>query len=403
MKSANEAKISGIFLVCGLLLLAALCGGVYLQYLNDLAENGRNLSTRRLLALEETLTSLQEVRINQGSLLITGKPVYFDQFNGSRVELERQLAGLETLYSGDEHSARVITELKRLCALKVHELLGAVEQQRTSGFETARALFLSRTSDDYGLAIRMLIDHLKQQDHETNAASSRLIARQHSELFAAAAGVFVLAISCGGLAHASLRREMRRRHDLTLRLEHEASHDALTGLANRRSFMQELERAVARVARSGGLLAILFIDLDGFKRINDELGHDAGDQLLRQVAREFENGVRRSETVARLGGDEFAVIAQADAYEAFEQLGRRLIQIASQPLLGEHRDHCISASVGIAAFPVDAADSASLLTEADAAMYQAKRHGKGRVARPRVAAVPRPDVLSAFAVPAESC
>jgi diguanylate cyclase (GGDEF)-like protein len=130
------------------------------------------------------------------------------------------------------------------------------------------------------------------------------------------------------------------------------------------------------------MLAILFIDLDGFKRINDELGHASGDLLLRQVAQRLADSLRKSDLVARLGGDEFAVLADATSVDPLLQLAERLIEIVSAPLLDTHPDHRISASIGLAVFPSDAADGNALLSEADAAMYRAKRTGKGRVARP---------------------
>ena len=382
MKFLHENKIAVVLLGCGLLLLAALGGGFYLQYLNDVAEEGRHLSTRRLIALEETLTSLQDVRIHQGELLITGKTVYIEKFDAARRQLALKVETLERLYASDDaHDKKVIAELKRLYTLKVSELLAAAEMHRTSGFDVARAMFMTRNQDDYGTGIRMLIEHLKDRDSETNAAANRLIKQQHVQLFAAATSVFLLAMLCGALVHASLRREIRQRQALSLQLEHEATHDALTGLPNRRSFMHELDRSLARAQRSGSMLGILFIDLDGFKRINDELGHHTGDELLREVAHRFEQSLRKSDLVARLGGDEFAVIADAADCDVLEQLGQRLVDIVSVPLIEGQQERRISASIGIAFYPVDAADGTALLSEADAAMYRAKREGKGRVVR----------------------
>jgi diguanylate cyclase len=382
VKFLHENKLLVVFVACGSLLMAALAGGFYLQYLNDAAEASRHATTRRLLALEETLTSLQDVRIQHAGLLITGKPQFRRQFDESSQQLARMVDALQALYPPDEHNDRVLRELKRLYGLKVAELAAAVEMHDHNGFEAARAIFMSRNADDYGMAIRMLIEHLKQRDQETQAATNHLIGRQHVHLLSAAVGVLVLALLCGALAHVSLRNEVRQRQALARRLEHEATHDALTSLPNRRSFMLELERSLARVRRSGGMLAILFIDLDGFKRVNDELGHGTGDELLRQVAQRFEQSLRRSDLVARLGGDEFAVLADATGLDTLMQLAERLVELVSAPLLEDHPEHRISASIGLAVFPTDASDGTALLSEADAAMYRAKRAGKGRVARP---------------------
>jgi diguanylate cyclase (GGDEF)-like protein len=382
VKFLHENKIAVVLLACGLLLLAALAGGFYLQYLNDLAEDSRLASTRRLVALEETLTSLQDVRIHQGGLLITGKPQYLQKFDESRQQLAKNIEQLDALYAGaDEHDHKALHELKRLYGLKVSELMAAAELERTSGFDVARAMFMSRNSDDYGTGIRIIIEHLKQRAQESSTATNQLIGHQHTQLLSSAVGVFILALMCGVLVHVSLRREIRERQHLAQQLQHEATHDALTGLPNRRSFMHELERSLARARRNGSMIAILFIDLDGFKRINDELGHHTGDELLKHVAQQFEGSLRKSDLVARLGGDEFAVIADANSCDSLVQLAERLVATVSVPLIDGHDDWRISASIGVAFYPVDAADSTALLSEADAAMYRAKRQGKGRVAR----------------------
>ncbi len=382
MKFLHENKIAVVLLGCGMLLLAALAGGFYLQYLNDLAELSRLASTRRLLALEETLTSLQDVRIHQGGLLITGKPIYLQKFDESRQQLARNIEQLDALYAGaDAHDRKALQELERLYALKVSELMAAAELERTNGFDVARAMFMSRNTDDYGTGIRILIEHLKARAQESSTATNQLIGHQHTQLMSSAVGVFILALLCGALVNMSLRREVRERQHLAQQLQHEATHDALTGLPNRRSFMHELDRALARARRSGSMIAILFIDLDGFKRINDELGHHTGDELLKHVAHRFEVSLRKSDLVARLGGDEFAVIADANTCDSLEQLAERLIATVSVPLIEGHEDWRISASIGLAFYPVDAQDGTALLSEADAAMYRAKRQGKGRIAR----------------------
>ncbi|HEX6706827.1 MAG TPA: diguanylate cyclase [Albitalea sp.] len=382
MKFLHENKVTVVLFGCGLLLLAALAGGFYLQYLNDSAEDGRHRSTQRLLALEETLTRLQDVRVHQGALLITGKPEHLVRFDDARDQLARSVDTLQALYAdGDTHNERVIAELKRLYGLKVHELLVAAEMHRSSGFDVARAMFMSRQADDYGTAIRLLIEHLKQRDEEANRATNQLIGRQHVQLLSAAVCVFALALLCGGLTHVSLRREIRQRQAMALRLEHEATHDALTGLPNRRSFMHDLERSVARAQRVGSTLAVLFIDLDGFKRINDELGHHSGDTLLQQVAAQFGRGLRKSDLLARLGGDEFAVIAEATPGDAALHLAERLIAMVSLPLIDGQGELAISASIGVAVYASDGSDGTALLSAADAAMYQAKRAGRGRVMR----------------------
>lgn len=162
-----------------------------------------------------------------------------------------------------------------------------------------------------------------------------------------------------------------------------ANFDALTGLPNRRLLVNRLEQAVAQAARHQNEVALLFIDLDRFKPVNDSYGHAVGDELLRLVAFRLQSLLREEDTVARLGGDEFiALLPGLRAGEtAAQQTVERIIAALAQPcLVNEHTLH-ISGSVGIALFPHDAADADSLLKCADTAMFEAKE--LGRATRPQ--------------------
>jgi len=164
------------------------------------------------------------------------------------------------------------------------------------------------------------------------------------------------------------------------RLAYQAQHDALTGLPNRMLFDDRLGRAVASAVRHGRLLAVLYIDLDGFKLVNDTLGHDAGDQVLRVTARRLEELVRQSDTLARLGGDEFTLLLNDLTDTAsVDTVARRIQQSVRQDIqVGEHVAR-VTASVGISLYPDDALDAAALKQQADAAMYRVKQNGKDGV------------------------
>jgi diguanylate cyclase (GGDEF)-like protein/PAS domain S-box-containing protein len=164
------------------------------------------------------------------------------------------------------------------------------------------------------------------------------------------------------------------------RIEALAYSDPLTGLANRTSLAPALEQAIERARRHGARLAGAFIDLDGFKQINDTYGHDAGDQFLVEVARRLRAKLRATDLVARLGGDEFFVVLEevTDA-AAVEGIVGKLLDDALRPYaLPGGAETRVSASIGISLFPDDAADAATLSKHADAAMYAAKEAGKNR-------------------------
>jgi diguanylate cyclase (GGDEF)-like protein len=198
---------------------------------------------------------------------------------------------------------------------------------------------------------------------------------------AAVSGVLVAGLAILGLMSWKLevmrRREREYRAAHATHVEHLAYHDALTGLPNRSFLSKLLDDRIRQSSRYGRKFALLFLDLDGFKQINDTLGHDAGDDLLREVAKRLEDGLRKSDTVARMGGDEFMVLLPEleTEFQAGTVAGN-IISILSEPfvLLGEK--FRISASVGISVFPDDGDDEQTLMKNADIAMYAAKDAGK---------------------------
>jgi len=171
---------------------------------------------------------------------------------------------------------------------------------------------------------------------------------------------------------------IRKRHEIEL--EYSALHDPLTGLANRQLFNDRLARALARARRRGNQVALLFIDLDGFKQVNDQHGHATGDLLLREVAQRLQRCVRDSDTTGRIGGDEFVVVLEALAAPDSAAVVAEKIRdtLAQRYAPSGHALH-VSASIGIAVFPDHGDDAEQLMRLADAAMYAAKHGGRDRV------------------------
>ncbi len=172
-------------------------------------------------------------------------------------------------------------------------------------------------------------------------------------------------------------------HDVTEQLHAEeqlermASYDALTELPNRRLFMDRLRQELSRCQRENSGLALLFIDLDGFKQVNDTLGHEAGDRLLREIARRLRHCVRESDTVARLGGDEFTVLLPgAEGVAAVPTVVHKLLETVARPVALDAAEGLVTASIGVALFPTDGLDADTLLNRADAAMYAVKADGR---------------------------
>jgi len=160
-------------------------------------------------------------------------------------------------------------------------------------------------------------------------------------------------------------------------LAERANFDQLTGLVNRTLFEDRLAHAVARAKRTGERLALLFIDLDGFKAINDAHGHAAGDEVLRRVAERFRTAVRESETLARVGGDEFTMLLEAlPAPAAAMRAAERVLAALRAPLRVFDRELSVTPSIGVALFPDHAQAPEALLRRADAAMFRAKKAGR---------------------------
>lgn len=215
-----------------------------------------------------------------------------------------------------------------------------------------------------GLAVP---DHVPDDLHSGQSLFNRLSA--------------VLAIAVVSSAFvAANRRAQQELKDSASRAQRQAREDGLTGLPNRAAFRLSLRRSLASARRRTGGVGLLFIDLDGFKRINDSLGHAAGDQLLREVAARFEAELRDSDlfAVSRLGGDEFTVLLEdVDEVGGSIRVAERLLRVLTLPMLLADREVVVRASIGIAQYPEDGEDATSLLRCADHAMYHAKRQHRG--------------------------
>ena len=179
----------------------------------------------------------------------------------------------------------------------------------------------------------------------------------------------------------SIGAQLGQHHQRTLAeeaLKFVSAHDALTGLPNRLEFHDQLETALKRARRERGPLAVVFIDLDRFKVLNDSIGHGAGDRFLQDCARRIKESLRQSDTVARIGGDEFVVMLEGmDRPQDITAVVQKLLDRLKQPFAFEGREFASSASIGISLYPADGIDATSLVKHADMAMYRAKQQARG--------------------------
>jgi diguanylate cyclase (GGDEF)-like protein/PAS domain S-box-containing protein len=171
--------------------------------------------------------------------------------------------------------------------------------------------------------------------------------------------------------------DLTERKHAEQQMEYQSYHDALTGLANRRLFQEHLTLALALAARKRRPVAVLFLDLDHFKVVNDSLGHTLGDALLREIATRLRASVREGDVVARVGGDEFTIVLQElDKKEDAAAMAQRVLRVVAEPIDIDGQRLYITASIGIAVYPDDGEDSETLVKNADNAMYRAKAVGR---------------------------
>lgn len=176
---------------------------------------------------------------------------------------------------------------------------------------------------------------------------------------------------------ASLLTEIATRREAEKQLRHLATHDALTGLPNRSLLRDRIDSAVAGAKRHNNITAVMFIDLDGFKSINDQSGHDAGDELLIWVAGLLRECIRATDTAARIGGDEFVVVITDNAdQQTIASIAMKIIERLAEPVQIAGRAAKVGASIGISLYPENSDDSEELMQQADAAMYEVKKSGK---------------------------
>ncbi|HEY6896866.1 MAG TPA: EAL domain-containing protein, partial [Rhodocyclaceae bacterium] len=254
---------------------------------------------------------------------------------------------------------------------KAFEQFVGIERERLVG-RTVYDIAPGQAADRYFAADQELLDKPGTQTYEasvTHADRSKREVVYYKATFNKADG------SLGGIVGVML--DISDRKNMEDRVWREANYDALTGLPNRRLFRDRMREEIKRARRTGRGLALLFIDLDRFKEVNDTLGHDAGDQLLIDAAQRICTRVRATDTVSRPGGDEFIVILP-DIAEA-TQVGRlagEIIDALVQPFQINAQTAYVSASIGVALFPDDTDDMDTLLSYADQAMYAAKEQGR---------------------------
>jgi diguanylate cyclase (GGDEF)-like protein len=310
--------------------------------------------------------------------LTTGKSL--EKPEARRVLIAAAIVGavLQGLFSWDASNAELVYQLRvtlRRLFVAAAALVAAHAIGRTPRIARAigrRSVLLAL----FGLAVH--------QVHFLALGTDPVIRRQYP-LWIGTLGLVDVMLYFGlaiGLVIWLLEEERQATMDAAAKIEKIAYHDSLTGLPNRQLFLNQMGMALHRARRTNTIVAVLFLDLDRFKVVNDSLGHAAGDLLLQTVSERIRSAVRGDDSVTRLGGDEFAVLCtEVGTPDDAMMVAERIIAAVKRPICLDGQEVFVTTSLGISLYPADANDAEALLKNADAAMYRAKAQGRDLVER----------------------
>jgi diguanylate cyclase (GGDEF)-like protein/PAS domain S-box-containing protein len=322
--------------------------------------------------------ALRDVSISAEIIDMDGEPcvLAFVVDVTDRLQAERALAASEA-----RNRAIVETANEGIWIIDPEARVSFVNQRMADMLGCTQDEVLGRSADDF-MYPEDLDAHreqiAKRREGKSGSYERRFRRRDGTELWTQVSGTAMMNPdgSYGGAF--GMFTDIGHLKEQQRQLEHIAHFDVLTGIPNRVLLADRMHQALAQARRSSHLLAVCYVDLDGFKPINDAYGHAAGDRLLVEIAHRLREGLRGGDTVARLGGDEFVLLLGIERREECEVAVGRVLESIAQPLTVAGRPVTISASIGVSLYPLDDADPDTLLRHADQAMYGAKQNGRNR-------------------------
>jgi diguanylate cyclase (GGDEF)-like protein len=333
-------------------------------------------------SLEALRLQLVELGLAARVVALTGDAQSAQRIEARSVEAEAELAYLAQ-YAGGTHAA--FTRVRQAVAALVLQTRSVAALRTARGSQAAIAASSAgeEAQREAMAAVGSLLQERTRQLNERTLDQIRLGETLRKYVSWLLAGSVVVLI---GL-FATYRWAALRERAARARIEHLAHYDMVTTLPNRVLLADRLEQETARARRSGTGFALLMMDLDGFKEVNDRWGHAVGDRVLAMAAQRARQCLRASDTVGRLGGDEFLALLPEASQEGAIAVGEKIVRALSEPYPIEKGEARVGASVGVALYPNHGTDAEAVQRTADAALYEAKREGKNRVrAAPAVAA-----------------
>jgi diguanylate cyclase (GGDEF)-like protein len=360
----------------------------------------------------EVLTSIQSLRLAMESLrsssrefALTGKESDLDPFHASVIGVKRDQDNLRNLTADNPIQQNRLAALADLVAENIESSEAIIRLRRAQGLTVAATASLTGRSQKEADDFEALVDKMQSEEMGLRklrlAAMERDLSQTKIILFTGTMlGLLITGVAgWSALRDSTMRtqaeahlvqkvQELNRSNEelvrladatrtITEQMTHAAEHDALTGLPNRLLLNESIDRAISFAQRHEIQFAVLVLDLDGFKHINDSLGHPTGDKLLQSLAKRLVQCVRSTDTVSRQGGDEFVVLlSEIDHPQDAVSMSRRLLDVVAGATSIEKHDLHITASIGVSIYPDDGRDAETLIKNADTAMFHAKENGR---------------------------
>jgi diguanylate cyclase len=368
------------------LIIAAtiLCGSmlwlfIAMYQLVSFSEQKDSVDRQRydVAALARAITNAES---GQRGYLLTGHTLFLDTMEQGRADTHTLVARLDSQASDLELIRPELGKVKQLIHRKFDVMDRSIQVQMRAG---SYASHLTVSKDKSRELMKLINDQLAQMDSKLQHLRSDYAQEIRQRVIESVIGAVLLCILIIGVLLFSYRNttdllgQMLETQAVTEQLSHQVDHDLLTGLPNRRSVDEHLENVFQRARHVSKPFAIFFMDLDGFKHVNDEYGHEIGDALLIEVASMFQRVLRQTDFLARQGGDEFVLVVGSYLHRMeLVQLAQRLIQLFSRPVIVRTMALNIGVSIGIAEYPRHGKQVKQLLHAADQAMYVSKKNGK---------------------------
>jgi diguanylate cyclase (GGDEF)-like protein len=379
------------------LLLILLFGGVWVHFIRASDGNWEQVRhTREVIQkLGELKIDLLELETSERGYLIAGRDSLLVRHAQAQAGLVRHQQELDAMVQDNPMQHQRAIETKPLIEARITTSRQLLSLRDNYGLGATQPVIIQAQDQSESDAVVSVIDQMLHEEQsllDIRRDKLRGSFGNVSQMAVVSVVLIVLLLACLTWA---IRIDLRRRAKLLMQLDQIAHHDMLTGLANRRHFSAAAEALLALSRRNGSMSAMLMLDLDGFKKVNDTLGHEAGDALLQEVGRRLRDLARGSDLLARLGGDEFVLLMpELHNTDGASILAQKIVDALGEPYaLGSAEPRSlVGASVGIAWFPDHGEELDTLMRHADLALYAAKHAGRRQYAVFNKAAVTAPAI-----------